>query len=276
MRAIRAAMRQERYWRAAAWVLKRRNPDNFGPRQPKVFSQAELCQVLSKVAEMLVGELPEENCRRTIQWLDEVILGLRDEIAATSDAPAAMAQPPDNRGLSQFSSDENGTVPFGPESDAGGPLAASHSPSTADDGGLKADAGELSQFSSDETGTLPFTADNAQPKAEAGGPLAASHSPSTADERGPSQFSSDENGTVPFGADAAPADEPLPLDFPLRNFQPETCPSRTRTPKDVQSCAHYANRKSQLVTDLLPRRTTQLSNAPPRRSNKDDGLGIGD
>ncbi len=66
LRAIRAAMRQERYWRAAAWVLKRRNPDDFGPRQPKVFSQTEMCQVLSKVAEMLVGEaargkLPQDH-----------------------------------------------------------------------------------------------------------------------------------------------------------------------------------------------------------------------
>ena len=97
LRAIRAAARQERYWRAAAWVLERKNPDDFAPRPPKMFSQTEVAQLLSHVAEMLVGELPEENCRRAIDWLDEVMLGLQDEMAATSAAPAALAQPPDDQ-----------------------------------------------------------------------------------------------------------------------------------------------------------------------------------
>ncbi|MGA2620847.1 MAG: hypothetical protein ABSF26_24765 [Thermoguttaceae bacterium] len=189
LRAIRTAMRQERYWRAAAWVLERKNPDDFAPRPPKMFSQAEVCQLLSHVAEMLVGDLPEENCRRAIEWLDELMLGLRDEIAATSDAPAAVAQPPDDQpfraegggrkgegggrpaedgGLSQFSSDENGTVPFTAEdggwkgegggwpAEDGRPLAASQSPGMAEDGGTTAEGGELPQFPSAEDETVPF------------------------------------------------------------------------------------------------------------------------
>jgi hypothetical protein len=89
LRAIRAAGQDKRHWRAAAWLLERNNPSDFAVRSPKTFTQAEVAQLLASVAEMLVGELPEDNCRRAIEWLDQVMLGLREEFAAAEDGPLA-------------------------------------------------------------------------------------------------------------------------------------------------------------------------------------------
>ena len=81
LRRVREASKDPRHWRAAAWMLERRNPDDFGPRPPKMFSQVAVAALLSNVCQMLTGTVPEENCLRPEGHLDRLMLDLRSEMA---------------------------------------------------------------------------------------------------------------------------------------------------------------------------------------------------
>ncbi len=56
-------------------------------------TQAEAAQILGRAAEMLFGELPEENCRRAIERIEELMLGLHHEFAAATRVLPAAAGP---------------------------------------------------------------------------------------------------------------------------------------------------------------------------------------
>lgn len=84
LRRVREASKDPRHWRAAAWMLERRNPDDFGPRPPKMFSQVAVAALLSNICQMLTGTVPEENCRRAQAYLDRLMLDLRSETAHTA------------------------------------------------------------------------------------------------------------------------------------------------------------------------------------------------
>ncbi len=73
LRAVRAAFRKDRYWRAAAWLLERKNPEDFARRSPTIFTGEEVCQVISLIVEILNKDIPEENCQRALQKLEELI-----------------------------------------------------------------------------------------------------------------------------------------------------------------------------------------------------------
>jgi hypothetical protein len=83
LRTIRNAARQERYWRAAAWILERLNPDEFAPRPSKSFSPAEVGRVLSHVALLLMDKCPAHDANLAIEYLDQMILTLADEFSST-------------------------------------------------------------------------------------------------------------------------------------------------------------------------------------------------
>ncbi len=69
LRALREAARKDRYWRAAAWILERKNPDDFAPRKPNVVTEEQLWQVLGMMAEYLLQDLSEENYRKIMRRL---------------------------------------------------------------------------------------------------------------------------------------------------------------------------------------------------------------
>src|SRR6516225_3919571 len=46
LRLIRHTGSQERYWRAAAWVLERRHPDEYGRRAPNTFTGEQVMRIL--------------------------------------------------------------------------------------------------------------------------------------------------------------------------------------------------------------------------------------
>jgi hypothetical protein len=73
IRAIRAAYRKDRYWRAAAWLLERKNPEDFARRSPTIFTAEEVCQVISIIVEILNQDIPEENCQKALHKLEELI-----------------------------------------------------------------------------------------------------------------------------------------------------------------------------------------------------------
>jgi hypothetical protein len=89
LRRIQAAAKKERHWRAAAWLLERRNPEDFMARPPRLFTGLQVVAIFTQVAELLRGELPEDNCRRAIHKLDQLIV----EFTA-ADLPVAVENAP--------------------------------------------------------------------------------------------------------------------------------------------------------------------------------------
>ena len=76
---VRAAAKKERYWRAAAWLLERKNPQDFAPRPPTLFTGEEVFQLISRIIETFHDEIPDENCDRVLAKLDEMIEACRLE-----------------------------------------------------------------------------------------------------------------------------------------------------------------------------------------------------
>jgi transposase-like protein len=98
LKRIRAAGSLPRYWRAAAWMLERKNPDDFAARPPKTFTRVEVAAVLSNICEMLAGDVPEENRRRVQAYLDRLIFDLRNEMSHAADLvpPALVPEMPND------------------------------------------------------------------------------------------------------------------------------------------------------------------------------------
>ena len=88
LRSVQAAAKEMKYWRAAAWLLERRNAEDFGLRPPQLFTSRQVVELFARVAEILRGDLPEENCRRAIQKLDDLIAEF-----ATADQPLLVSPP---------------------------------------------------------------------------------------------------------------------------------------------------------------------------------------
>lgn len=66
MRNIQNAARDPKYWRAAAWVLERRNPSEYGHRPVETLTVAQVGQLLQQLAEFLVPRLPESSLRQQV------------------------------------------------------------------------------------------------------------------------------------------------------------------------------------------------------------------
>lgn len=66
LKSIRKAAEQERYWRAAAWVLERKFPDNYGPRGPETITLTQIAEVLNQLSEVIVEEVPVAAYRKRI------------------------------------------------------------------------------------------------------------------------------------------------------------------------------------------------------------------
>ena len=65
------------HWRAAAWLLERRNPDDFTIRQPHLVTEQQLADTIHHLVEVINHDLPEENYHRAIQKLDDIMLEMR-------------------------------------------------------------------------------------------------------------------------------------------------------------------------------------------------------
>ena len=65
---ISRATDQEKYWRAAAWVLERRNPEEFAARKPHTFSAGHVLELFTRFLHAVLPKLPAD-CRETL--LDE-------------------------------------------------------------------------------------------------------------------------------------------------------------------------------------------------------------
>jgi hypothetical protein len=103
LRAVHDAAKEPKHWRAAAWLLERRNPEDFAARPPHLATSLQVSDLVGQVVELLHDDLPQENYHRAMRklehWLTElkaayqpIIIRLREH--ATGDrAPAAGSEP---------------------------------------------------------------------------------------------------------------------------------------------------------------------------------------
>jgi len=66
LKNIQAAAKKEPQWRAAAWALERKNPDEYGRRPPDVLTSEQVRFVLAQLAEIVLNEVPVASFRKKI------------------------------------------------------------------------------------------------------------------------------------------------------------------------------------------------------------------
>jgi hypothetical protein len=105
LRCTPPAARKDRYWRAAARLLERKNPQDFASRPPTLFTGDEVYQFISRIIETLHDEIPDENCDRVLAKLEEMIEACRVEHTSptfpTSPGPELTRLPPSPRSNSR-------------------------------------------------------------------------------------------------------------------------------------------------------------------------------
>ena len=84
--AVNNAANQERYWRAAAWLLERINPEDFMLRAPDTYTALEVVQITGKMARLIASQLPEQHREMVAENLDAV---LQEFAAGVGRVPAA-------------------------------------------------------------------------------------------------------------------------------------------------------------------------------------------
>ena len=82
LKNIRDAAKKEQYWRAAAWGLERLNPRDFAQQKPGALSPEQVIDLLDRLAEMVVEEVPvARNRKRLLKRIGE----LADELRQRDD-----------------------------------------------------------------------------------------------------------------------------------------------------------------------------------------------
>ena len=87
LKNIQKAAGKEQYWRAAAWVLERKNPAEFGRRSPNTMTLGQVVELLDEVARILVEEVPGAKQRGAILKRLDAMLGPLRRAPAEEAAP---------------------------------------------------------------------------------------------------------------------------------------------------------------------------------------------
>lgn len=66
MKCVHSAAQQERYWKAATWMLERLNPEDFGRKMPDSLPPAEIAKIITRLAEIIVEEVKNPDVRKKI------------------------------------------------------------------------------------------------------------------------------------------------------------------------------------------------------------------
>jgi IS30 family transposase len=63
---VEKASEEAARWRASAWALERKFPDEYMPRLPNTISPAQVERMLGQFAEVLIAEIPDEGLRKRV------------------------------------------------------------------------------------------------------------------------------------------------------------------------------------------------------------------
>ncbi len=100
--AIRGAMADPKYWRAAAWVLERRSPEEYARRDPNSFTADQVMSLLARLYSESLPLLTSEKVERFQELFDEALeeveakssrIDHKDESPDEADQPLAAAAP---------------------------------------------------------------------------------------------------------------------------------------------------------------------------------------
>src|SRR5258708_888280 len=59
LKLLRRTSEQEKYWRVAAWILERRNPEEYGRRAPHTFTGEEVMSLLARGMQNAMSAIPD-------------------------------------------------------------------------------------------------------------------------------------------------------------------------------------------------------------------------
>ena len=84
MKTVFNAAKQDKYWRASAWALERKDPESFQKLKPDAIPAAYLNDILDKIIELILEEFP--NARQRKGFLKRLQSLKMNQDAPTSDA----------------------------------------------------------------------------------------------------------------------------------------------------------------------------------------------
>ena len=89
MKNIQEAAKKAQYWRAAAWILERRNPADFAPKNPNALTIDDLRQLLAEFVQIIMEEVTVAKYRhRLLKRLDALTSSFRQPLPEP-EAPQA-------------------------------------------------------------------------------------------------------------------------------------------------------------------------------------------
>ncbi len=84
--AIRHAAKTDRYWRAAGWLLERKNPQDYKPRAHNLYTHHQVIQLLVATLDSLREELPPTQRDQAIKKLGTLLLEFDPTTPVSSSA----------------------------------------------------------------------------------------------------------------------------------------------------------------------------------------------
>ena len=66
MKNIQDAAKKAQYWRAAAWILERRNPEDFAPKNPNALTIDDMRQLLAEFVQIIMEEVTVAKYRKRL------------------------------------------------------------------------------------------------------------------------------------------------------------------------------------------------------------------
>jgi hypothetical protein len=73
LRLIDRATDQEKYWRAAAWIFERRNPEEYGHRPADTFTAEQVAEIVSGFHHAVRAAVPRECHDKVMELFDEAM-----------------------------------------------------------------------------------------------------------------------------------------------------------------------------------------------------------
>ena len=67
LNSVKEAGMEKRYWRAAAWLLERRYPEDYAARPPATVPMSQLPDLVQEIADLLMDETMDLEVRKRIR-----------------------------------------------------------------------------------------------------------------------------------------------------------------------------------------------------------------